>query len=300
MEEKKAQVVQADLGEESKEKAQVTGGVIPLPPSQEDPEDWKNLPPSKHLGRAWCFTVNNYKDEHIKMLEEAPVRYIIWGYEKGALCGTPHIQGYMYFQNMKSKLKLIKTFGNQFSWRYARGDDFNNWAYCRKQGLYEVRGTPPSKGKSQSLQDMAQLAMDPKIPMRQVIGSNPEVYMRFHNGVDKIRRAFLPDRIPGDLAIIWIHGDGRQGKSRCARHWCNTRNISYFEKDSTKWWGDYSGEEAIIWSDFNPLRNDAIQFDDLMQAMDRWANKYSGQTKGGYASIGAKYMFFCSIRSPDR
>lgn len=96
--------------------------------------------------RAWCFTINNYTDEDIvmcmAMAEKA--RYIVMGFEKGDE-GTPHIQGYVYFDNQRSRPGVSKMVPRA-RLVPSNGTLEQNKKYCSKEGdIYEV-GEPPSPG----------------------------------------------------------------------------------------------------------------------------------------------------------
>lgn len=52
----------------------------------------------RNRSRGWCFTINNYVPENLLQIFEAGADYIAFGFEVGD-SGTPHIQGYLWFEN---------------------------------------------------------------------------------------------------------------------------------------------------------------------------------------------------------
>lgn len=73
----------------------------------------RNKPKSKNTQtRAWCFTLNNYRDKDVvaawDYMEEF-CRYAIFGFEYSE-DGTPHIQGYFRVVN-NIKLRYINCGG---------------------------------------------------------------------------------------------------------------------------------------------------------------------------------------------
>lgn len=94
----------------------------------------------------WCFTFNNYKIEHMEILErrfkEMGCHYIFQeevGGDDEENPGTPHLQGYMEFDDRRgrwSELKLPK----QIHWEKRKGTRVDNIKYCSKE--YTWIGTP--------------------------------------------------------------------------------------------------------------------------------------------------------------
>lgn len=94
----------------------------------------------------WCFTYNNYKIEHMELLEmtfkKMDCAYIFQeevGGDDEENPGTPHLQGYMEFRGRRgrwSELKLPK----QIHWEKRKGSRAQNVQYCSKE--YTWIGTP--------------------------------------------------------------------------------------------------------------------------------------------------------------
>ena len=100
------------------------GGVILDPPSKK-----KQVSPSKR----WCFTLNNYTDEHIKIISTKVPHYCdkyIVGKEIGE-SGTPHLQGFIVFKERWRPLSKIPI--KEVHWEKAKGDDVSQ-NYCGKEG----------------------------------------------------------------------------------------------------------------------------------------------------------------------
>jgi len=90
----------------------------------------------------WCFTLNNYTDEEygsiIQGFESSARKFII-GDEVGEN-GTPHLQGYVEFNNKLRPLSLKLT--NRLHWEKARGSSDENYKYCSKENVKICKGWP--------------------------------------------------------------------------------------------------------------------------------------------------------------
>lgn len=96
--------------------------------------------------RAWCFTVNNYSDEDTSRVEEVSslTSYLVYGKEVGEK-GTPHLQGYMYFDNAKSFSKIQKIMPKGTHLEVAKGTPDQAATYCKKDADYKEFGTIPAQ-----------------------------------------------------------------------------------------------------------------------------------------------------------
>jgi len=92
--------------------------------------------------RAFCFTWNNYPDNHQDVLDGFTYRYVCYGYEWAPTTGTPHLQGYLYFDNARS-LEAIRRGLPGVHLTVARGSHLENRTYCSKDGEFVEFGTPP-------------------------------------------------------------------------------------------------------------------------------------------------------------
>lgn len=85
--------------------------------------------------RAWCFTLNNYKDEEkellIDKLTQSTVKFVV-GKEVGSKTGTKHLQGYAYFKN-PHRLVACKKINDKAHWEIAKGSPKDNLSYCTKE-----------------------------------------------------------------------------------------------------------------------------------------------------------------------
>lgn len=97
--------------------------------------------------RGWCFTLNNYTNSDIAYvtdIEALKYKYLVAGFEIGD-SGTPHIQGYVYFENAKTFTAVQNLFPNTHL-EPMKGSIKQAIDYCKEDGDYYEVGTEPKPG----------------------------------------------------------------------------------------------------------------------------------------------------------
>lgn len=80
--------------------------------------------------RNWCFTLNNYDDEDLKLFQEIPKSKFTFQQETGEN-GTPHLQGLLMFDNART-LKSMKKIHPRAHWEVCRNIKASQ-LYCSKK-----------------------------------------------------------------------------------------------------------------------------------------------------------------------
>lgn len=91
--------------------------------------------------RDWCFTVNNYNENDETILQSITCRYLVYGRETAPETNTPHLQGYIYFENA---IRFNTVRGSEYLGRLsnaphiemAKGTPEQNRIYCTKTGNF--------------------------------------------------------------------------------------------------------------------------------------------------------------------
>jgi len=98
----------------------------------------------------WCFTVNNYTNEHIAYLralaEQDRTTYIVWGKETAPTTGTPHLQGFILF-SIRIRFSTIRnTLNAHLPHPHIERAITREQAaiYCKKDGDFEEHGVLPA------------------------------------------------------------------------------------------------------------------------------------------------------------
>ncbi|AXH74721.1 MAG: putative viral replication protein [Cressdnaviricota sp.] len=104
--------------------------------------------PNNERARHWCFTLNNYTDEHENTAKTAfdsgRVKFLIYGKEIGA-SGTPHLQGFVSFGKAVRRSKaIVDLFQAHFTVARNIGASVE---YCKKDGAYTEFGVSPVVAK---------------------------------------------------------------------------------------------------------------------------------------------------------
>ena len=93
--------------------------------------------------RGWCFTINNYteEDENFAYSLAWGAKYCVVGKEVGE-SGTPHLQGFVYFENPRS-FGGIKELHETAHWEPMKGTALQAAEYCKKDGDFFEWGEAP-------------------------------------------------------------------------------------------------------------------------------------------------------------
>lgn len=268
---------------------------------------------STSRSRGWCFTVNNYTDGQIDMLNSIPVdsfHYLCFGKEIAPTTGTPHLQGYVRFSSIKSfvAVRRVIPFGHFIA---ARGTPRQNREYCSKGGDFTERGVVPvGQGKRTDIDSAIQwgddfLAQHGRAPTElEWARSHPKVHATQHGIVATFSlRAPAPDLRSGEFRpwqlnlysifeqpandrVIYFYVDFEGGKGKTwfqqymvTHHFERTQVLSIGKRDDLAYIIDPSKDIFL----FNVPRGsmEYLQYTILEQLKDRmvFSTKYRGLTK---------------------
>lgn len=234
--------------------------------------------------RAWLFTINNWNETDEYNVKNINCRYICFGKEVGKL-GTPHLQGYVYFdaaRHFNSVRKMIR--GNIL---IAKGTALQNRDYCSKDGIFWEKGDLPRQGKRNDLTKIKKLVKD-GCSLIDIFEEAPN-FQGFRMG--EIGRRLYQQHRTGPPYCFWRCGLAGVGKSRYIFDSFNIEDI--YVKDSTKWWDGYDQQKVILIDDFDG----SWPYRDFLRLLDRYP--YQGQVKGGYVKINSPYIFITCEFPPE-
>lgn len=130
--------------------------------------------------RSYCFTINHYDDDDLAdlILLADQSRYMIIGFEQGEKEETPHIQGYVYFENQRYFKSLSKLIPRAYI-ATAKGNPKQNYDYCTKEGNFYEHGELPISGRL-TYDKMKEIMKDPE--------SNPFLYQQYRKTYEAIQQ----------------------------------------------------------------------------------------------------------------
>lgn len=262
--------------------------------------------PSTKAARNCCWTLNNYTDDDLKQIEAWDCKYVIYGMEKGEQ-GTPHLQGYVEWRRPK-EWKSLKNLHARIHWEARKGKQEQAILYCKKgeqpsdefkklgalganfgknAKIYE-RGDMGQQGARSDLEEVAKAVLN-KEPIQQIAAKFPVQYIKYHKGIDRLVETQMVPRSAAPY-VEWRWGPAGRGKTSepAERH-----KDSFYIKDGTSWWQNYTQQEAIIIDDFDGK----WPFRDLLRLLDE--QPYQGQTKGGYVHINSPYIYITCEYPPE-
>lgn len=238
--------------------------------------------------RGWCVTINNFtEDDEINAYGCAVVtKYCIFGRETGE-SGTPHLQGFIYFDNPQRFDSVRVLFNGRAHIENMKGTPRQASDYCKKDGDFFEEGTCPltqtekgDKGKP-SIQERWSLAKAgdfEELPPEH-LKIYKHIYLSTYTPVNR-----------DNLENYWIMGPTGTGKST----WARQQFPKIYWKLLNKWWDDYEHEEdAVIMEDIGPQN---CEKSTIIQCLKIWADHYPfrAEFKGGSMMIRPKAIVVTS------
>jgi len=240
-------------------------------------------PAKKQVSPAirWCFTLNNYTEEHISSIVsviQEKCRLGIFGKETGE-SGTPHLQGYIEFI---TKARPRGVFGiPEIHWEKCKGSRSDNIIYCSKDDMYPY-----------------------------CFGCNPhrELKVISHSNLYPWQRRILKciGEVPDDRTINWYWSEkGGIGKTQFCKYLTfyhnaicvhgkggDVRNAvcSYLEKEGMT-------PELIVFPIPRCYGGDYVSYEALENIKDMYF--YSGKYEGGMVIGNSPHLIVFANNEPD-
>lgn len=243
--------------------------------------------------RAFSITMNNYTADHIAWLSSLECKYLIYGKEIAPTTGTPHLQGYVYFNNPRTVRSLIKKLYG-FHIEVAKGTPEQNITYCKKDGDFFESGVPPMSQEEKGNKGLEYWQQQKTLAQSGDIEKcDPKLYLTHYRTLKAIAFDSIAKRKYDDVTTkhLWYYGPSRTGKSRKAR----TEHPDAYLKLCNKWWDCYNGQEVAIIEDFDRRHSELIPF------LKVWADRYPFpvEVKNGVTKIRPRLIIVTSNYHPS-
>jgi len=225
--------------------------------------------------RGWCFTINNPNAADALQVSQLKVyaRYYVCGAEQGSDRGTPHYQGYVYFQHACT-MQRVKQLLPRAHLEPQRGTCNQAIEYCKKDGEYDEWGDQPEQGGGKTQREKWRLLIELAEggDLERLRDEFPGEYFRYHERIRSLR-VRKPSILQGELEHEWWVGPSGSGKSR--HLWSQFPN--HYAKELNKWWDGYADEEVVAIEEWCPKNDCTASF------LKIWADRYPfpAQIKGG-------------------
>jgi len=260
--------------------------------------------------RAWCFTINNPDDNDTVAVDtfsrHATVQYFCYAPETGD-SGTPHLQGYVYLKEAKTRTAVNRALGGRAHLEAANGDSASNRAYIAgpwtgknpdgspktkpANTAFVEHGVQPKQGKRTDMETVRE-AVKAGASMLTIIDEarslqsirTAEVLFKY---LDKPRSEMTE--------LHWLWGPTGTGKSHTA--WTQAGPEAYAPV-SSKWWDGYDRHECVVIDDCRPEWFEPIGgFAGFLKLVDKWP--YKVESKGSSRHFVAKRLYITCPMSPD-
>ena len=239
------------------------------------------VPNSK--ARYWVFTLNNYTDDDIVRLDAIVCIYLVYGKEVGEN-GTPHLQGTICFSDQKRFTAVRQLLGGQCHIEICRALSESD-EYCKKDGNFVTRGTLPSQGKRNDLEEVKlAIKANPNITMVELRESYSEIYAKYERWLTKyvqdnrpkvevehhVLRIWQQDLynkllLPPDKRTVFFIVDviGNSGKTWFAHYYRSLHELTDVLPPGRKenMVHVLSGQARVVFIDFPRSKTEQIQYD---------------------------------------
>lgn len=265
--------------------------------------------------RGWAYTVFNYGSDYQDILSSINSEYHVFAEESCPTTGNKHIQGYIYFKDVKTGSATIKTIGYE-------------GVHVEPQGKYSspkanrqyIVGPYNKNGKVKDFNDKAielgelpvQGTRKDLIAFKDAIKNGltrREAYDEYANLMACYPKMFAELRAMYLEDLAWsryeagekpeinvIYGPTGVGKTRgiFEKYGRNVYKLEIGDGSSgSTFWNGYDGQDVILIDDFYGQ----LKLDYLLRILDRYPQQFN--TKGGYTWRTATKIFITSNDKPE-
>lgn len=228
--------------------------------------------------RSWIFTLNNYTSDDETTLQSLDCRYIIYGREIAPTTGTPHLQGYVYFNEAKTLSSVKKKISKTAHLEIPQGTATQNREYCSKDKDFFEKGIIPDQNDKNG-----------KTKLTPASKFSDCTTLAQYKWLQTLKTQTIQSRTEKPT-VLWFHGPTGTGKSKLAYSYPDV-----YPKNETKWWDGYYGQQTIVIDDFE--KNTYWTFRTLLKVIDRYP--FLVEYKGGTLQLNSPTIIITSEHPPE-
>jgi len=255
-----------------------------------------SVPVFQGKARSLCFTLNNYTDDDISVLRKhgTDCRYLVFGYEVAPTTGTPHLQGFICWNNPRSTSKFMDSFTKRLHIELMRGTHkqasdyckFEDYPECKKQNKFEEFGQCPQQGERTDW-GVAVQQINGGAEIVDVIENQPQLLPAIRALQTFKSLTLKPQHREVKVFVLW--GAAGSGKTR----WAYENYPDLYSKSRGEWWDGYTGQKAILLDDYYGY----LSYSELLRVLDRYP--YHAQIKGGFVWAQWEVVIITSNKHPS-
>lgn len=260
---------------------------------------------------TYACTLNNPTPEEVRWVKENPkldqVQCCVFTNEVGAE-GTPHIQGFIRFNNQKTLSATIKWFTSPETQRRGwhlestYSSDYANWMYSIKgeqpkdewdemkwEGplfgenvniLFQYGETPPKDGEADPWSIMVNMIQSGSRYL-DLVKRYPQLAVKFKSALAQYALEWDKSHMDWrDVEVIYLSGETGCGKTRLITDKYGYPNVHRVVNDKNPW-DTYDGQEVVVFEEFRSQQT--------MTDMLNWLDGHPVLLKARYADKVAKF-----------
>lgn len=258
-----------------------------------------SVPADKRRARHTCWTLNNWTEtelDQVRSYANTEPRYMCWSQEVGEE-GTPHLQGYVAWDNPRSLDKFKKAISNRLHYEpHTNGTAQQNRNYClglvEKKGFkenptFEEVGELPEQGARTDWKQ-AVTHLQTGTDITSVVQSQPQLLPCIRS-LERYQQLSLRP-LNRDVKVILLTGAPGTGKSR----WAYDNYPDLYSKPDGQWFDGYTGQKTLLLDDFYG----DIPLPQLLKVLDRYPLQLP--VKGGFVYAQYTTVIITSNRDVDQ
>lgn len=255
--------------------------------------------PDERRARHTCWTLNNWTEqdlESVRSYAKSQPRYMCWSQEI-ADSGTPHLQGYVAWNNPRSLEKFKAEVSKKLHYEpYTNGSAQQNRNYClgmvEKKGFkqnptFEEVGELPKQGERTDWRQAVE-QINTGAHVHDVVQTQPQLLPAIR-ALERFKQLALKPK-HRNVEVIYLTGAAGTGKSKWA--WDNYPDL--YSKPDGAWFDGYTGQTTLLLDDYYG----DIPYPQFLKITDRYPLQVP--VKGGFVHAQWERVIITSNHTIDK